>query len=246
VASLLPQSTIALALLPDFERTRAQWRQTEIYQLWRERDVQEFLKRPRENVSSVRDTAALVEDAKRLRIKDAFVALIEWNGGERKVAAGFRFKGTAEEAEGSIGKWRARLSGETPEATSTSDYQGHRVKTSGNRVSVYVRDWFLAANDLPTLQTILDRLDGRAKPDGGSLASDPTFVAARKPMPKNYATIVYVRLERVIEKMNAHFRDDAEVTAQAPPIRAVSVATASAAKSGTRRSSSPQTLQRVN
>lgn len=226
VASLLPQGTIAVALLPDFERTRAQWRQTDIYQLWREPDIQEFLKRPRENVSTARDTAALFEDARRLRIKDAFVALTAWDGATSKVAGGFRFSGSAEDAEKVIKKWRERLRDETADAVSTNDYQGHRIEMAGDRASVYVGNWFFAANDLPTLQMMLDRLDGRAKPGDESLASDATFVAARKPMPPGYALVVYARLDRVIEKMKARFRDDAEADAQALPIRAVCVATA--------------------
>lgn len=226
VASLLPQNTIALALLPDFERTRNEWRLTDIYQLWREPDVQEFLKRPRANVPAASDIARLVEDARQIRMKDGFIALTAWEGADQKIAGGFRFNGTADDAEKIVGKWRGGLGGDTAAAGSPSEYNGHRIQISGDRVSAYVRDWFLAANDLPTLQLIVDRLDGRAKTDDANLASDATFVAARKPMPQNYETLVYARLDRLIQKVYIPGGSNIARDDQATPVQAVCVATA--------------------
>jgi hypothetical protein len=46
VAGILPRNTIFLAHMPDFSRTRDEWRRSDIYQLYREPAVQDFLRKP--------------------------------------------------------------------------------------------------------------------------------------------------------------------------------------------------------
>lgn len=224
VPALLPRTTIAVAVLPDFERARAQWRKTEIYQLWREPAVQEFLQRPRTNVPTIIDTAQFLHDAQQLRIRDAFAALTQWDATTAKFIGGFRFNGSADDARKVISDWRNRLSGEMNSVVSATEYQGHHVEAAGNTVSVFAREWFLFANDLTTLQTLLDRLDGRGNAGDDTLANDATFVAARKPMPQNYATMVYARLDVLLNQIRGR-----GASGEAPPpassARAVCVAT---------------------
>ncbi len=50
VAGLLPRDTIFLAHMPDFNRTQNEWYQSDIYQLYREPAVQDFLRKPLGNV----------------------------------------------------------------------------------------------------------------------------------------------------------------------------------------------------
>ena len=47
VAALLPRDTIFLLHAPDFNRARDQWHHLDIYQLYSEPAVQDFLPRPR-------------------------------------------------------------------------------------------------------------------------------------------------------------------------------------------------------
>ncbi|PYJ15142.1 MAG: hypothetical protein DME94_07140, partial [Verrucomicrobia bacterium] len=44
VSTLLPRETIFLAHMPDFNRTRDEWYRSDIYQLYREAAVQDFLR----------------------------------------------------------------------------------------------------------------------------------------------------------------------------------------------------------
>src|SRR3981189_3576962 len=46
VTALLPRETIAFAHLPDFTRTRSEWYRSDVYQLYAEPTVQEFLRNP--------------------------------------------------------------------------------------------------------------------------------------------------------------------------------------------------------
>ena len=50
VAGLLPRETIFVAHMPDFNRTRDEWQRWDIYQLYREPAVQDFLRKPLGNV----------------------------------------------------------------------------------------------------------------------------------------------------------------------------------------------------
>src|SRR6266702_1406417 len=57
VSVLLPRETIFVAHMPDFNQTRDQWHHSDIYLLYREPAVQDFLRKPLANFSK-RDTAS--------------------------------------------------------------------------------------------------------------------------------------------------------------------------------------------
>src|ERR1044071_2825317 len=64
VASLLPKETLPLIHLPDLNRSRDEWHRTDLYQLWQEPAVQDFLAKPRANVPAkarVSQTAAALD-----------------------------------------------------------------------------------------------------------------------------------------------------------------------------------------
>ena len=56
VSALLPRETIFLAHLPDFNRTREDWYHCDIYQLYREPAVQDFLRPAIERLSNLAKT----------------------------------------------------------------------------------------------------------------------------------------------------------------------------------------------
>ena len=47
VAVLLPKETLAFVHLPDFKQARADLHRTDLYQIWQEPAVQDFLQKPR-------------------------------------------------------------------------------------------------------------------------------------------------------------------------------------------------------
>src|ERR671929_102325 len=68
VAALLPKKTLALVHLPDFNRSRDQWHRTDLYQLWKEPAVQEFLAKPRSKVATEGPISQTVEEISELGI----------------------------------------------------------------------------------------------------------------------------------------------------------------------------------
>src|SRR6185312_8557482 len=74
VAGFLPRNTIFLAHIPDFSRTRDEWRQSDIYQLYREPAVQDFLRKPLDNMPTSKALGTL-QELEQLDPKNGFFAL---------------------------------------------------------------------------------------------------------------------------------------------------------------------------
>ncbi|MGI8821146.1 MAG: hypothetical protein ACR2ID_09815 [Chthoniobacterales bacterium] len=232
VAALLPAETVALLHLPDFSRTRSQWHQSELYKLWREPELQEFLQKPLAGRPAMASAEQKVAQLDQLQIKDAFLAITSWENQQLKMAAGCRFKGTAADAEKVIGIWRARLPQDTSKFE-TVTYQRHQIDviTRGTLTfaKVLAGNWFLAANDLETLQRLLDRIDQRTNDPASTLQADASFAAALKHMPAGYALLGYARVDRYLEKLTGALPPDAlgaQQLAALREVRSISGATA--------------------
>src|ERR1051326_8526165 len=75
VAALLPRETIFVAQIPDFNRALNEWQRCDIYQLYREPAVQDFLSKPLGNAPKTNAISQTLRDIERLAPKNAFVAL---------------------------------------------------------------------------------------------------------------------------------------------------------------------------
>lgn len=206
VAALLPRDTLLLAHLPDFNRARADWHKTDLYQLWREPALQDFLQKPLARIPSRGAAGQKLQEFEALGMQDAFAAVTSWENNEVRFAGGFRFKGSEEEAEKIVGQWRAGLLEDSPEARrETVAYQQRSIQTVTQEgrmlATVYANQWFFAANNLASLQAILDRADGRNKDSSTTLAAAESFAAASRHLPANYATMFYARLDRYLGRL---------------------------------------------
>ena len=206
VASLLPKETLALVHLPDFNRSRADWHRTDLYQLWKEPAVQEFLAKPRANVPTQGRIGATVDEISTLDMKDAFLAVISIEPNAWRWDGGFRCAGDTEKAAKLVEEWRARMLGGNPDVKhETIEYQGRQIHNDSTGLiriwTVWAGPWFFFANDLENLKALLDRADGRVKDAATALSSDEVFLAASKHMPSSYAAIVFGRVAQIVEKL---------------------------------------------
>src|SRR5690242_9883785 len=163
VTALLPRTTVAFVHVPDFNRVRDDWHQTDIYKLSQEPAVRDFLSRPFSKLPQRDATTQSVADIERLSVKDAFLAVASIENNEPHLVGGFRFRGTESDAEKVIARWRSQIVRDTS-AHETVQYEQHKIDIVGaapNQIAtVYDGQWFLASNDLPELKTVLDRVDG--------------------------------------------------------------------------------------
>jgi len=230
VTSLLPKDTLAFLHLPDFERSRAELHQTDLYQIWTEPAVQDFLQKPRAKIPTNEGLGPTLQEIESLQMKDAFVALLTIEHSAWKIVGGFRFAGNPTDAERITANWRTRLLGKgqgfQPDA---KDYQGHQIQTDNSGlVRVFsVRDgqWFFFANDSESLKPLLDRVDGRVKDPNTALAADDVFAAAAKRMPSSYTALAFARIDRLVEKLMPAGNEAADQLAAIRQIRSLCAAT---------------------
>src|SRR6266436_7014685 len=208
VAGLLPRDTIFLAHMPDFNRTQNEWYQSDIYQLYRELAVQDFLRKPLGNVQKQNSVSQTLQEMEQLDPKNVFFALTSISDSAPSVVGGFRFRGTQEEVERVIGKWRAMLLDQGPETKGEKlQYQGHEIyvakATPFTLATTYDRPWFFAATNVAELKALLDRVDRRAKNSGGTLDKDEAYRTAISHRPSNYAASFYLQPKAFSERLAA-------------------------------------------
>ena len=206
VASLLPKETLALVHVPDFNRSRDEWHRTDLYQLWKEPAVQEFLAKPRSKVPTEGRIGQTVDDISALEMKDAFFAVLSIEASAWEWAGGFRCAGDAEKAAKVVEDWKAKfiINGADVKRESV-EYQGRRIQVESAGLvklsTAWAGQWFFFANDVENLKALLDRADGRVKDAKTALSADEVYLAASKHMPASYAALAYSRVDRFIEKL---------------------------------------------
>ena len=234
VTSLLPRETVAFVHVPDFNRAREQWRQTDIYKLWREPAVQEFLQKPLARLPAESGGAEqLMQQLERLGIRDAFVAVPSWQEGRAVVLGGFRFRSGRADAEKVVDEWRSRVQQAAGDMqVETVQHQRHRIEVlrrgDTSIASVFDDDWFFAASGVAALTQLLDRTSTRAADGETTLASESEFAAALKRMPDSYAGFAFARVEQLLARLTAQTAPDAmnaDRLARLRQIRSVSGAT---------------------
>ena len=215
VTSLLPPETLAVLHVPDFKRAREQWRETDIFKLWREPAVQDFLQKPLSRMRRSGGVEERMQQLERLGVRDGFVAMTSWENDAPVLVGGFRFKTGKADAEKVIGEWRTRVQPHAPDAPRETVQHGrHRLEVTqrGNvtLATVYDRDWFFAANNVPALTALLDRANSRTGDAAATLGAEPEFDGARRRMPENYAVLGYARLDAFLPRLAARQPQDGD------------------------------------
>ena len=135
----------------------------------REPAVQDFLRKPLSNVPKSDAISQTLREIEQLAPKNAFIALTSMENNNPKAVGGFRFRGSREEAERIIGRWHSALMGQNSNLKREKvQYQRHEIEVTKaapfSVATVYDPPWFLAATDVPELETLLDRADRRWNP----------------------------------------------------------------------------------
>ena len=196
IAALLPRETIFVAHMPDFDRAWDGWQHCDIYQLYREPAVQDFLRKPLAKVSKSDVASQTLREVEQLAPKNAFIALTSIDNNNPKLVGGFRFRGSKEQAEGIIGRWRSTLMGQNSSVKSEKvQYQRHEIQVaktaSFSIATAYDPPWFFAATDVSELQRLLDRTDRRGSSEDNRLDKDDAYRAAISHRPSNSVAFFY-------------------------------------------------------
>ena len=206
VPELLPETTLILVEVPDFQRARVQWHESDLYQIWREPTVQAWLQGPLGRLPKDRGGRQTLEDFFQLGPTHGFVALTSLQNNEPKLIGGFHFDKSPEEvktfAEKRKAEWLLKADGAKRERIV---YQQHEIETvSVSRfvlASVCDNHWFFVANDLTALKALLDRADRRGEKAVASLQTSAAFTDAMKHLPTDNAGLVFVDPRPFVEKL---------------------------------------------
>ena len=208
VSVLLPRETIFLAHMQDFNRTRDQWHQSDLYQLYSEPAVQDFLRKPLANIPKRDAASQTLREIEQLDPKNVFFALTSIDNNSPKLVGGFRFRGSIADAERVIGKWRSTFLEKNPGAKREKlQYERHEIElvtaATFTLATTYDRPWFFAATDLTELKTLLDRANGRSRNPKETLDNDERYRAAVSRRPSNYAVFFYLQPKTFAERLAA-------------------------------------------
>jgi hypothetical protein len=206
VPELLPETTLALIEVPDFQRARAQWQRSDLCQIWHEPTVQTWLQKPLAQLPQVgASRRQILEDFLQLGPTHGFMALTSVENNEPKVLSGFHFNKSPQEAQTFVEQrkadWLSRSEGAKRETTVYEQHQIETVSVSHFIFATVCDDhWFFAANDLAALKSLLDRVDhrGEKKP---SLQANATFTEASRYLPNDYAAFGYIDPRPFVEKL---------------------------------------------
>jgi hypothetical protein len=208
VAGLLPRETVFVAQIPDFNRARDEWQHCDIYQLYREPAVQDFLRKPLGNVPKSDAISQTLLEIEQLAPTNAFVALTSIDNNNPKFVGGFHFRGSREEAERIIDKWRSRLTGQNSSLKRDKvQYQGHEIEAtktgSFSIATAYDPPWFFVTTDVMDMQALLDRADRRSSDLENRLDKDEAYRSATSRRPANDVAFFYLQPKTFSQRLAA-------------------------------------------
>ena len=208
VAALLPRETIFVAQMPDFNRAYDEWQHCDIYQLYREPAVQDFLRKPLSKVPKTDAMSRVLREIEQLAPKNAFLALTSIENNNPKAVGGFRFRGSREEAERIIGRWQSALVGQNSNLKREKmRYQRHEIEVTNSAAfsvaTVYDPPWFFAATEVPELEALLDRADRRGTNAQNTLDKDDAYRKAISRRPSDCAVFLYLQPNAFSQRLAA-------------------------------------------
>ena len=210
VPELLPATTLVLIEVPDFQKARTDWHESDLYKIWREPSVQEFLRKPIAGLPRDRAGREMLEEFMRLKPKHGFLALTSIEKNEPKLIAAFHFDAPSDKAREFIAHRQAEWLSTIPNARrETLTFEQHKIETVPLSHFVFASvcddEWYFASNNVTTLKALLTRLDHRREKAPGSLAETAAFTAAVDHLPRQYAGMVFLDPRPFVEKLVPFF-----------------------------------------
>ncbi len=209
---LLPDTTLLYVAMPDFPKSRDKFRQTQIYALWQEPEVQALLEWP---LIALRETLGTEKSINDL-LDDRFLGLLQ---GEVFLAVthispppvvsaglilGADVKQKRLETRGFLKYAEHNLARHFPGATATdksylgSMYTVWQLRQNLQVCHAFVNSLLIFTLDENTMRDVITRFAGQAPADAKSLAASSRFQNALKPMPAAHEVVAFLNVEQLL------------------------------------------------
>ncbi len=209
---LLPDTTLLYVAMPDFPKSRDKFRQTQIYALWQEPEVQALLEKPLTALREMLGTDKSINDL----LGDQLLGLLQ---GETFLAVthisplpvvsaglilGTDVKQKRLEARGFLKYAEHNLAHRFPGATATdksylgSAYTIWQLRQNLQVCHAFLNSLIIFTLDENTMRDVITRFAGQAPADEKPLSASPRFQNALNPMPAAHEVVAFLNVEQLL------------------------------------------------
>jgi hypothetical protein len=203
-AELAPAETVFFAQFPDLRRSAERWPKTALAQIWQEKEVQDFLAKPRMAATQFKLWEDKLEQIVRIEPREAFVAVTSIEGTQPRFLAGFSFSGRKKDVEAMLAEPRADLKRAWPAGKSDiATHGGTEIETFTYQDTTigeaFRDDWYFISNDLELLRRTLDATASGL--GSKALAANEVFKKSTARLPAGGDAVLFAQLGTLTERV---------------------------------------------
>jgi hypothetical protein len=203
-AELVPAETVAFAYIPDLPRTASRWPKTTLAKIGAEPEVQAFLERPFQYLTSDHggnEAAGILWKLKPGRI---FSAVVSVTSNDATILVGFQFWGGKSGHDVAVARLREELSkGGAPAELVRETHNGVEIVSSKHGTYTLYNasegQWGFLSNNLGTIKDALDRASGRKKE--GHLAASTGYKEVLEKLLKDADLLFFCQPQSALETL---------------------------------------------
>ncbi|MCX6966974.1 MAG: hypothetical protein NTZ46_04200 [Verrucomicrobia bacterium] len=208
-AQLVPAETLLLADFPDLPATAIRWKETELYALCQEPQVQGFLAKPLAALQHNESWTGTLRSLERIQPQRAFLAVVSVTNNMPRAVGGFAYKEDRAEVERLITSARKQFQSASPEGKlerlKHRDFHIESFSEKGITLAgCFARHWYFVANDVELLKATLDRFSGKTH---AALDSAPAYQQSLAVLPPHADFRLFTQpgaiSERLLARLNA-------------------------------------------
>jgi len=228
-AQLVPAEMLLLAECPDLPATAMRWKETALYALYHEPQVQAFLAQPLAALQKNDAWAGMLRSLTQIQPKQAFLAVTSVTNHMPRAVVGLAFAGQRAEVERLLAQAREQARSASPNGKlEYLPYRTFSIETfSDNGITLagcFAQNWYFVANDVDLLKTTLDRFSGKTI---SALESTSAYRQSLALLPPRSDFRLFTQpgviSDRLLTRLNASL--DPQESAALRKIRAVALST---------------------
>lgn len=202
-AEVAPPDAILFAQLPDIRRSVQRWPATAIARVWDDPEMQHFLARPLAEMPALLRAREHMERLVRIGPREAFIAIVGFDGTTPKFVAGLSFAGSKSEVAalvaGSWEEWRKAWPAGKAELLHRAEWEIETHGAEGKLMAgSFHAGWYFLANDLAALESTLARCKAGSSP---GIGGTPALQRAAAPLPADLDAFVFAHPSRIAEHL---------------------------------------------